>query len=79
MQKLVNPPEQIIRREFAGDLTETLLRLPKLLGHQLAGASILELALCFVQMSVGAIQRVEMAAAGGDRAGAGALESHAFF
>ena len=43
-----DPPEQIIRRELAGDFAEALLGLAQFFGHQLAGAAFHELTLRFV-------------------------------
>ena len=78
MQKLAKiRPEQIVGREFAGDLGEALLSLAQLFGHQLAGALLHQLTLGFVQMASARVERIEMPAARGDRAGVGALKSHA--
>ena len=54
-----------------------LLSLAQLFGHQLAGALLEQLTSRFLQMPVGASERVEMSAARRDRSRVGALKSHA--
>jgi hypothetical protein len=48
-----NPPQQIISGEFTGDLAQSLLRPAKLLGDELAGAALLELAVRLVDIAAG--------------------------
>src|SRR4029453_13117827 len=74
-----DPAEQIVRAEFAGDLRQRLLTLAKLFRHQLAGGLGQELPSRLLQMPIGARERVEMTAAGRDRARVCALKTHALF
>jgi hypothetical protein len=48
-----NPPQQIITGELTSDFVESLLSPAKLFSHELAGATLLELTLSFVNVAAG--------------------------
>src|SRR5262245_802581 len=69
--------EQVIRREFAGDLVQVLLRGAQLLGDELAGAALAKLTLGGFDMSSGASERIQMPLARRHGAAFRRLKSHA--
>src|SRR6266446_2009183 len=72
-----NPPQQILRGELAGDLTQGLLRGAQLLGDQLPGTVLGELARGFFGVLSRTRQRLQVPAAGADRPGIHTLVPHA--
>ena len=73
-----DPSQQVIGREFTGDLAERLLGTAQFLREQFSGTVIIQLPLSESDMVAGAPQRIQVAAAGNKAAFAGGHEPHDF-
>lgn len=71
------PPQQVITGELTSDFAERLLGATELLGNQLAGTALLQLALGFIDIAAGTAQRIEVSLASGHSAGIDCLIAHA--
>src|SRR5215467_3510320 len=71
--------EQIIAGELAGDLIERRLRAAQLLGHELPGTALGELALRLLDVPARAPQGLEVPEARADRTALDRLKAHAAF
>ena len=71
-----NPPQQVIRGEFAGDFGESVLRQAQVFGQQLTGPVLLQLHTALVKKLAGTAYRVKVAAAGDKAARVRGLKAH---
>ena len=77
-ERTENFPQQIVRAEFAGDLSERLLTQTQFLCHQLAGAALVEMPQRLFEMFVRAIEGIEVATAGEEHSRICAVVADAF-
>src|SRR5471032_876124 len=72
-----DPPQQVIRAECAGNLTEELLSMAQILRQQLAGTRQGQLCMTVLQGRTGMPQGFQMAATGAEAALGGLFITHA--